>query len=420
MATHARPTLKSGNWPKRRAPSLFECRWESTNIAPHKPNRHTHMRIHRDCVISHFLLATTEITSKASQDTNPHVYDLPPVPMYTPHHVTLLHESVKRWYSCTEKKSFSPTGSRVGVNRAPGKIWSWGNCLKLEIEGYDWLRLWLRPITELVWAGANERRASILVWSVRSSSHCGKAGFQVSPIFLNIFSEIRGEMCVKVILNGSCKGIEWGWLEKLVDFDGLGGGGVWRDSVGSLKVFLICFMKYWLQWREKCFSGVHAWKYWGKHMHMEGNANTPTSRLNEARRGVYAFPSMCMCFPQYYHACTPLNIFCQYFHIFSYFHFLVMGGVMCDGDGYGVLGVLRVFQCHVLFLSLLSTRQFFVLAWDTPQTPPKPHHYHHHTSAHWISPQKRGNFSFARWKAIKSSFSTPAFFKPVIRIAISC
>ncbi len=31
-------------------------------------------------------------------------------------------------------------------------------------------------------------------------AHNRKAGFQVIPIFLNIFSKIRGEMCVKVIL----------------------------------------------------------------------------------------------------------------------------------------------------------------------------------------------------------------------------
>ncbi len=46
---------------------------------------------------------------------------------------------------------------------------------------------------------------------------------------LNIFSEIDGEMCVKVFLNWSCKGIEWGCPEKLMDVDG--SGGFWKDSV---------------------------------------------------------------------------------------------------------------------------------------------------------------------------------------------
>ena len=144
-------------------------------------------------------------------------------------------------------KSFSPTSCvRVYCTELLEKL-DLGNCLKIKIEGCDLLRLWPGPVTELDWAGANERRASILVWSVRSGSHCGKAGFQVSPIFLNIFSEIRGEMCIKVILNWSCKGFEWGWLEKLVDFEGFGGflegfSGQ-PESVSHLFYEIMAFMK---------------------------------------------------------------------------------------------------------------------------------------------------------------------------------
>ena len=105
--------------------------------------------------------------------------------------------------------SFSPTALRVGVDGAPGKKLDLGNCLKFEIEGCDWLRLWLRPITELVRLRSQWEKSFHLGLVIRSSSHFGKAAFQVGPIFLNIFSEIWGEMCVKVILNRSCKGIEW-------------------------------------------------------------------------------------------------------------------------------------------------------------------------------------------------------------------